>query len=73
MRDPNNVAAIVNALRQVHGDDIARIIAGFSNRRPVALAAEKPRRGQTDCASPSLRRLYCHAGLSFSTASQIFL
>ena len=26
MRDPNTVAAIVNALRQVHGDDIARIM-----------------------------------------------
>jgi hypothetical protein len=24
MRDPNTVAAIVNALRQVHGDDLAR-------------------------------------------------
>jgi hypothetical protein len=26
MRDPNTVAAIVNALRQVHGDDIARVM-----------------------------------------------
>ena len=25
MRDPNTVAAIVNALRQVYGDDIARV------------------------------------------------
>jgi hypothetical protein len=28
MRDPNTVAAIVNVLRQVHGDDLAR--EGFS-------------------------------------------
>jgi hypothetical protein len=26
MRDPNTVAAIVNALRQVHGDDLARAL-----------------------------------------------
>ena len=26
MRDPNTVAAIVEALRQVHGDDIARVM-----------------------------------------------
>ena len=26
MRDPNMVAAIVNVLRQVHGDDLARIM-----------------------------------------------
>ena len=26
MRDPNTVAVIVNALRQVHGDDIARVL-----------------------------------------------
>jgi hypothetical protein len=26
MRDPNTVAAIVNVLRQVHGDDIARVL-----------------------------------------------
>ena len=26
MRDPNTVAAIVNALRQVHGDDRARLM-----------------------------------------------
>jgi hypothetical protein len=26
MRGPNTVAAIVNALRQVHGDDIARVM-----------------------------------------------
>lgn len=26
MRDPETVAAIVNALRQVHGDDIARVM-----------------------------------------------
>jgi hypothetical protein len=26
MRDPNTVAGIVNALRQVHGDDIARVM-----------------------------------------------
>jgi hypothetical protein len=26
MRDPNTVAAIVSALRQVHGDDIARVM-----------------------------------------------
>ncbi len=26
MRDPNTVAAIVNALRQVHGDDLARVL-----------------------------------------------
>jgi hypothetical protein len=26
MRDPNTVAVIVNALRQVHGDDLARIM-----------------------------------------------
>ena len=32
MRDPNAVAAIVNALRQVHGDDLARVMLndGFS-------------------------------------------
>jgi hypothetical protein len=32
MRDPNTVAAIVNALRQVHGDDLARVMlnGGFS-------------------------------------------
>jgi hypothetical protein len=32
MRDPNIVAAIVNALRQVHGDDLARVMLndGFS-------------------------------------------
>jgi hypothetical protein len=26
MRDPNTVASIVNALRQVHGDDLARVM-----------------------------------------------
>jgi hypothetical protein len=26
MRDPNTVAAIVNTLRQVHGDDLARVM-----------------------------------------------
>ena len=26
MRDPNTVATIVNVLRQVHGDDIARVM-----------------------------------------------
>ena len=26
MRDPNTVAAIVNVLRQVHGDDLARVM-----------------------------------------------
>ena len=26
MRDPDTVAAIVNVLRQVHGDDLARVI-----------------------------------------------
>ncbi len=26
MRDPNTVAAIVNSLRQVHGDDLARVM-----------------------------------------------
>lgn len=26
MRDPNTVAGIVSALRQVHGDDIARVM-----------------------------------------------
>jgi len=26
MRDPNTVAVIVNALRQVHGDDLARVM-----------------------------------------------
>ena len=26
MRDPNTVAVIVNALRRVHGDDLARIM-----------------------------------------------
>ena len=26
MRDPNTVAEIVNALRQVHGDDLARVM-----------------------------------------------
>jgi hypothetical protein len=26
MHDPNTVAAIVNALRQVHGDDLARVM-----------------------------------------------
>ncbi len=26
MRDPKTVAAIVNALRQVHGDDLARVM-----------------------------------------------
>ena len=26
MRDPNTVAGIINALRQVHGDDIARVM-----------------------------------------------
>ena len=26
MRDPNTVAAIVTALRQVHGDDLARVM-----------------------------------------------
>jgi hypothetical protein len=32
MRDPNTVAAIVNALRQVHDDDLARVMLndGFS-------------------------------------------
>jgi hypothetical protein len=32
MRDPNTVAAIVNALRQVHGDELARVMLndGFS-------------------------------------------
>jgi hypothetical protein len=32
MRDPNTVAGIVNALRQVHGDDLARVMLndGFS-------------------------------------------
>ena len=32
MRDPNTVAAIVNALRLVHGDDLARVMLndGFS-------------------------------------------
>ena len=32
MRDPNIVAAIVNVLRQVHGDDLARVMLndGFS-------------------------------------------
>ena len=32
MRDPNTVAAIVNVLRQVHGDDLARVMLndGFS-------------------------------------------
>jgi hypothetical protein len=57
MRDPDTVAGIVNALRQVYGDDIARVmlkrrlVASRSDRRLVALAAEKPRRGQTDHAS----------------------
>ena len=26
MRDPDTVAAIVNVLRQVHGDDLARVM-----------------------------------------------
>ena len=26
MRDPNTVAAVVNALRLVHGDDLARVM-----------------------------------------------
>jgi hypothetical protein len=32
MRDPNTVAVIVNVLRQVHGDDLARVMLkeGFS-------------------------------------------
>src|SRR5258705_3780336 len=32
MRDPNTVVAIVNVLRQVHGDDLARVMLndGFS-------------------------------------------
>src|ERR1700737_3564261 len=50
-----------------------RRIASRSDRRPVALAAEKPRRGQTDHASTSLRRFHRHTGLWFSLASQIFL
>ncbi|MEA3089870.1 MAG: hypothetical protein QOJ04_1212 [Caballeronia sp.] len=56
MRDPNTVAAIGNVLRQVHGDDLARVMLndGLSlaaDRRFVALAAEKTRRGQIDRAS----------------------
>ncbi len=32
MQDPNSIAAIVSALRQVHGDDLARVMLndGFS-------------------------------------------
>ncbi len=35
MRDPGTVAAIVNVLRQIYGDDIARVMLndGFPRRR----------------------------------------
>jgi hypothetical protein len=35
MCDPGTVVAIVNVLRQIHGDDIARVILndGFPRRR----------------------------------------
>ena len=48
MRDQNTVAGIINALRQVHGDDIARvtverrIIIGRSDELRAALPIEKP-------------------------------
>src|SRR4029077_2891408 len=52
---------------------VERLVADRSDRRHVALAAEKPRRGQTDHASACLRRFPRHAGLWFCLTPQIFL
>ena len=44
MRDPNTVAGIVNALRQVHGDDIARVLLndGLSLAAPIDALLRSP-------------------------------
>jgi hypothetical protein len=54
MRDPNTVAAIVNALRHVHGDDLARVMLNDGFSLAILIDAlllsplKKSRRGQTD-------------------------
>ena len=57
MRDPNTVAGIVNALRQVHDDDLARVMLNDGFSLAILIDAllrsplKKPRRGQTDHGS----------------------
>jgi hypothetical protein len=51
MRDPNTVAAIVTALRQVHGDDLARVMLSDGSSLAVAVAPIK---------NSALRRFHHH-------------
>ena len=79
MRDPDTVAGVVNVLRQVHGDDIARVRVNdglslavliesllrsqLSNQQMVKLVMRALRSGD----------FHCHAGLRFSLTSQVSL
>jgi hypothetical protein len=51
MRDPNNVAAIVNALRQVYADDIARVM--LNDGRSLAALIDALLRSQLKKATRS--------------------
>ena len=78
MREPKTVAAIVNALRQVHGDDIARSVERRLSLAALidallSLAAEKQRRDQTDHPSALRRRFHRQTGFWSCLASEIFL
>jgi hypothetical protein len=78
MSDPNTVAAIVNALRQAHGDDLARVMLndGFSLAILIDALLRSPLKNR-DAVKLITRalasgRFHRHAGLWFSLAPQIY-
>jgi hypothetical protein len=78
MRDANTVVAIDNVLRQVHGDDLARVMLndGFSLAILIDALLRSPlkNRDAVKLITGALsRRFHRHSGLRFSLASQIYL
>ena len=60
MDDPNTVAAIVNALRQVHGDDLARVMLndGLSLAALIDTLSRRPLKNR-DAVKLITRTLSC--------------
>jgi hypothetical protein len=75
VRDTQSVAAIVSVLRQVHGDEIARVLLtdGLSLAALIDALLCSLLKNSDDQAGAWRRRLHCHAGLRIAIASQIYL
>ena len=75
MRDPSTVSAIINILRQVHDDDLARVMLndGFSLAILIDAMLRSPLKNRDVVKLITRARFHRHTRLWFSLALQIFL